>query len=203
MIARVDLVHNRFSKLLVLGRATNVGKKTAWSCLCDCGNISIVTTNNLVAEKTKSCGCRKKEASAAKGKANARHNMTNSPTWVSWSAMVYRCTNKNGKQYSTYKGMLCDDWINFEKFYKDMGERPLNYSIDRINVEKGYSLDNCRWASSKTQQNNKTNTRYLNIDGNKVALMIFANKLGIKKTAAQYFYSTLKKINNAGYEVKL
>lgn len=194
------LTGQRFHRLVVLSQAEGVSKRVIWHCLCDCGNTTDVPSHRLISGHTKSCGCRKKETGAENGRKNAQHGMTKSRTWVSWSAMVYRCTNTNGRQYSTYQGMLCDRWLDFNNFLSDMGERPDGTSIDRIDVKKGYSPENCRWATSKQQQRNRNNTRYLDINGQRVSLMEVAEALGIKKTAAQYFFSvSLKLVNEYGF----
>ena len=116
--------------------------------------------------------------------------------------MKFRCTNK-APRYQTWSGMLCKEWEEFENFYRDMGDRPDGASIDRIDVTKGYYKENCRWATSREQQNNKTNTRYLNVNNIKVSLMDYAGLLGLKKTEAQYFFTVLKKIQHVDDEVSL
>lgn len=63
-----DLTGQKFERLTVLERVENIGTKTAWKCLCDCGNIKIVTGNNLTQGRIKSCGCLKKEKQAAWGR---------------------------------------------------------------------------------------------------------------------------------------
>jgi hypothetical protein len=73
--------------------------------------------------------------------------------------MKQRCLNYNSKDYTNYGGRgikVCDRWINsFINFYNDMGDRPLGTSIDRIDVNGNYEPSNCRWSTSKEQQNNK------------------------------------------------
>ena len=84
-----------------------------------------------------------------------------------------------------------------------MGERPYATSIDRIDVQKGYYKENCRWATTKQQQRNKTNTRYLLVNGKQVALMEFAELFSIKKSAAQYFFSVMSTVNKLNLEVEI
>ena len=202
---RIDLSGKNFGKLQVQGRVENL-KRTAWACLCKCGNQTIVTTENLNSGKTASCGCRKIEAAkenCAKYGLKPTHGMSNTPTWNTWAAMVYRCTNTKNRQFKSYGGMLCDRWKNFEDFFLDMGERPDSTSIDRIDVRKGYYKENCRWATSKQQQRNKTNTRYLLVNGKQIALMEFAELLGIKKPAAQYFFSVMSAVDKLNLEVEV
>lgn len=65
-----DLTGQKFNRLTVIKKAENIGTRTAWECLCDCGNIVTVIGNNLTQNKTKSCGCLKKEKQQAWGASN-------------------------------------------------------------------------------------------------------------------------------------
>jgi hypothetical protein len=71
--------------------------------------------------------------------------------------MLDRCRNENNKNYKNYGGRgisVCERWYSFENFYADMGDRPENLSIDRINNDGNYEPGNCRWATHKEQMNN-------------------------------------------------
>jgi hypothetical protein len=76
-----------------------------------------------------------------------------------WVGMLQRCTNPRHISYPRYGGRgisVCDEWRSFERFLADMGEKPSPaHSIDRINNFVGYSKNNCRWATSKEQAQNK------------------------------------------------
>lgn len=77
--------------------------------------------------------------------------------------MISRCERFTDKDYSKYGGRgikVCEPWTDYKNFIKDMGERPDNLSLDRINVDGNYEKTNCRWASSSQQQKNKTSTRF-------------------------------------------
>jgi len=76
-----------------------------------------------------------------------------------WGNMKQRCYNENIPAYRNYGGRgitVCDEWLHdFKQFFKDMGEKPSSkHSIDRVDNDKGYSPDNCRWATSTTQSRN-------------------------------------------------
>ena len=82
--------------------------------------------------------------------------------------MKSRCLNENYSHYSYYGGRgikVCDEWLIFENFLKDMGDRPLNKTLDRIDSNGDYEPLNCRWALSKTQSENKRNSRVYDVDG--------------------------------------
>jgi hypothetical protein len=81
--------------------------------------------------------------------------------------MKSRCINKNSASYSNYgaRGItVCDRWKKFHFFNEDMGDCPDGMSIDRIDNNKGYFKENCRWATTKQQQRNRSDNVILTID---------------------------------------
>lgn len=83
-----------------------------------------------------------------------------SPTYRSWNAMKQRCQDKNHPAFYRYGGRgitVCERWQKFINFLEDMGERPEGKSVDRIDNNKGYCKENCRWATPKEQCNNTRN----------------------------------------------
>ena len=151
---------NRYGRLFVSKEAgCDPYGNRQWHCVCDCGNEKVVVGMNLRKGLTKSCGCLHKEIAREEGKKTATHGMALSRTYKSWIAMVRRCTKTTDQAWFKYGGAgitVCDRWVDsFENFYADMGDRPDGMTIDRINPFKGYSPDNCRWADSATQANNK------------------------------------------------
>jgi len=134
------------------------------------------------------------------------HGMAQTKVHKVWAGMLDRCRPDNKKHAKNYYNrgiVICDRWHEFENFYEDMGEPPIGMSLDRVDNDSIYTKENCRWASNITQQNNRQNTRYLNINGKKIPLMKFAANIGIKKTAAQYFYSVLKAASSLGLEISV
>jgi hypothetical protein len=90
-----------------------------------------------------------------------------------WAKMKNRChcTTNDAYKYYGAKGItVCDEWRNsFMAFYKDMGVRPYDTTLDRIDNTKGYSKSNCRWATRVEQERNKSNTLYVDFRGIKIS----------------------------------
>jgi hypothetical protein len=82
--------------------------------------------------------------------------------------MIQRCTNPNTKQFKDYGGRgitVCDEWLSFDAFLRDMGEKPDGLLIDRIDNDAGYSKQNCKWSSRREQQSNQRRTWHLTVGG--------------------------------------
>lgn len=107
-------------------------------------------------------------------------------TYNSYKSMLNRCTNLNASDYKRYGGRgitICDRWAGpngFFFFCKDMGIRPPDKTLDRIDNNKGYFPENCRWASKKEQQRNRRNNHFVSLNGKKITLIEAAEKLHIK-----------------------
>lgn len=88
-----------------------------------------------------------------------QHGLRKTPEYNTWANMLSRCCNQNNTHYANYGGRgitICDEWrSSFLAFFKDMGARPKNTTLDRIDNSKGYSPDNCRWVSQTIQNMNK------------------------------------------------
>lgn len=129
--------------------------------VCKCGTKCSVKAYNLKTHSSKKC----KKCANGTRTGNLSHGMSNLPEYKIWKSMKQRCHNKKNKHYRIYgkRGIfVCSDWLeSFENFYKDMGKKPSNkHSIDRIDNNKGYSKDNCRWATIIEQSHNKNLIKY-------------------------------------------
>ncbi len=144
----LNLTGQVFYKLTVIDKAGKDKRgNIRWNCICSCGKKTIVLANNLRCGNSKSCGCFIKEISTT-------HGMTKTPEHRSWKSMKGRCLNKKNPSYDWYgaKGItICNSWLMFENFFSDMGHRPENTSLDRIDSYGNYEPNNCRWTT-KTQQ---------------------------------------------------
>lgn len=158
-----DLTGARFGRWTALRIAVGV-KRVQWECECDCGNKKVIRANHLKSGVSKSCGCLNIELL----KKRATHGRSrNDAIYRIWQGMIQRCTNPKNPKYSYYGGRgisVCDRWGKFENFLHDMGERPKGLTLDRFPDKNGnYELSNCRWATWKQQQNNRSNNLSINI----------------------------------------
>ena len=164
----VDLTGQRFGRLIVIERAgSDKQKRATWKCSCDCGQVSIVSSGNLLKGITRSCGCIKREALIER---STTHQKRSSRLYITWQNMKKRCCNPIVHNYHRYGGRgitVCDEWRNdFGKFYEwaiangyDENAPYGQCTIDRIDNDKGYSPDNCRWVDMKVQNNNTSRNR--------------------------------------------
>ena len=110
-------------------------------------------------------------------------NRSGGRTYFAWRSMNARCYNTKHDAYLRYGGRgikVCARWrSNYDAFFADMGEVPAGLSLDRINNNKGYSKKNCRWATMKEQQNNRSSNRHITHKGVTRNLTQWAVQLGI------------------------
>lgn len=107
-----------------------------------------------------------------------------SAEYRSWAAMLQRCTNPHHKHFNKYGGAgvtVCDRWANsFQDFLADMGKRPgLEYSLERVDGSKGYEPGNCRWATRKEQQRNRTVVKVVEHAGRSQSVSAWAEEAGL------------------------
>lgn len=174
----IDLTGQKFGRLVVIERCENLGGKTAWLCVCDCGSRHKAAGSHLKSGYIKSCGCLAREHGST---VNLKHGKKGSPTYKTWLTMRQRCNNPNDSHYPRYGGRgigVCSRWESFQSFYDDMGERPKGRSIDRIDADGDYTPSNCRWSDPKEQANNRRNTKYLTLNGETKALGVWAEETG-------------------------
>lgn len=100
-----------------------------------------------------------------------------------WVRMKQRCYNPNDKAYKWYGGRgldVSDAWCKFENFYADMGDKPTTkHTLERIDNDKGYSRENCCWATMKEQGQNRRSNRLITYNGTTNSVSVWAEKIGI------------------------
>lgn len=180
---RKNLTGMRFGKLIVVGFSGREDGSTYWLCRCDCGREKVIAGRHLVDKTTRGCGCLAYENSK-------KHGMSGTPEYAAWKRMIKRCQDPNDHNFSKYgaRGIkVCRRWrVSFESFYEDMGPRPSPiYSLDRIDNNKGYSPDNCRWATRTEQANNRTSNRIVTFSDKTQTVTQWAREVHLNPKAIQ------------------
>lgn len=184
--ADIDLTGQRFGKLVVLKRYRRVGYVQHWTCKCDCGLITEVPRhNNLMSGMAKACGhCREgKRQPVTHGHSTKGY----SRTYTSWCSMKRRCksTKRANADHYALAGVSYDaSWEDFSAFLADMGERPDGMTLDRKDGAKGYSKENCRWATPTTQTRNRSIAKTHTQDGCTMYIAEWATEAGLSYSAA-------------------
>lgn len=159
------VVGDKFARWTVMSEPFSRGKALQVNCTCECGGKSSVPISNLVLGKSKSCGCLAREVASARG----RHWKSGTKVYAVWRNMLTRCGNPKADRYNQYGGRgiaVCDEWLTFDNFYSDMGDIPgEGCSIGRVDNDKGYCKENCRWETAVQQQNNTSRNRMVDING--------------------------------------
>lgn len=190
----LNLVRQKFGMLTFISRE---GLSPIGYFKCDCGefvykNIAHAKRNKF----TSSCGCFLKKYCKER---ESTHGMSKQSEFTSWQAMLDRCYNKNNVSYKRYGGRgikVCKRWrYSFENFFSDMGLKPTpKHSLDRYpNNDGNYEPSNCRWATRKEQQRNRSNTPFLEYNGQRLTLQEWADILNIPK------YTLLRKLKKQDF----
>lgn len=180
-----DIGGQHFGRLTAIGpvrkdRYMNV----LWLCQCTCGNQKVIVGRQLWGGKVKSCGCLQRELSAQRA---TRHGLSNTRAYSVWGGIKERCMNPNNDDYALYGGRgirVHSEWINdFKAFYEHVAFLPhfdeKNFSLDRIDNERGYEPGNVRWATSRQQgRNTRVNVRY-EYSGENLTMSEWSEKTGI------------------------
>lgn len=185
---KLDLKGKKMGRLTPIQEAGSTkDKKIKWLCLCDCGNTVVVIGKELKSGGTKSCGCLRREVcklnaviihgDAVGGKIT--------PEYLAWINMKCRCYDENDDSYKNYgeRGIIvCDRWLNsYKNFLEDMGRRPSNlHSLERKDNDGIYEPSNCKWATQGVQSRNRRTNVWLEHDGQRMILLDWAHKWGIK-----------------------
>ena len=194
-----DYTGQRFGRLTAMSLVARDTKWCAhlWSFKCDCGAEKAISIKSVTSGNTASCGCSASESLKAR---NTTHGLSRGQPseYRSWKDMRSRCLNGNNTSYADYGGRgisICSRWASFAVFFADMGARPNNNTLDRVDVNGGYSPENCRWAAADVQANNKRTNRTLTISGETRTLAQWCQHFNIEPSKVRY------RLNN-GWGVK-
>ena len=195
---RLNLVNHTFGRLKVTDFAYSKNGRSFWKCKCECGNEKIIIGKDLQRGTIRSCGCLRAETSR---KRMTTHGATDSRLYNIWTSMKQRCeTSKEEKFIKDYQNRgikVCEEWHDFAVFQKWALENGYkdNLSIDRIDNNKGYYPENCRWADNIIQANNKRNNRWLTYNNKTQTIAQWARELGMN-------YNTLGQRIRMGWSVE-
>lgn len=153
-----NLTGERYERLIVLGPIERRGNgHTVYSCRCDCGAPTNATCSNLRSRHTQSCGCLMRERTSL---ANGTHRRSKTRLYGVWVQMRQRCELATAPNYRWYGGRgirVCQRWKDsFEAFVQDMGDRPNDCEIDRIDNDGHYEPGNCRWVTKQVNLQNRS-----------------------------------------------
>lgn len=186
-----DMTGMRFGRLTVLYPNGKDSKGyIIWHCRCDCGNECDVVGRYLRAGGTTSCGCYHREQHR---KAVSTHRESKTRLYRVYRTMLGRCQNPNAHEYENYGGRgitVCEEWQSYERFRDwaiangyDPNAKHGKCTLDRIDTNKGYSPDNCRWVPMKTQERNRRNNVNLTFNGETHCIAEWAEIIGISPQA--------------------
>lgn len=169
---------NRFGRLTAVRFVEIKDFSQYWLFKCSCGNEKVICASRVKSGRIKSCGCLRN-----KTKNNYKHGMTGTPIHKIWTNMKSRCLDPNNPNYENYGGRgitICSRWMKFENFYQDMRNKPKGKTLDRIDNNKSYYKENCRWSTLFQQANNKRNNHLLTFKGKTQTIAEWARYLNVK-----------------------
>jgi len=148
-----------FEGIVKRGNKEIVDRRKYAVFICLCGKRFVCLVKHIRNGNTKSCGCHNDRVRAERGRKQlTTHGRTRTREFRSWEGALQRCYNKNATGYERWGGagvIVCERWRNsFEAFFEDMGPRPPETSLDRIDPFGHYEPSNCRWADRSTQNKN-------------------------------------------------
>lgn len=160
-------------------------KGNVWRVLCDCGRESEKRVSDFWKLQACSYAC-------PLHKTRRAYPLGSRKEYMAWKDMLRRCLDSGHPSYADYGGRgitVYEGWVdNFHAFYEHVGAAPARHSIDRVDNNKGYEPNNVRWATRKTQSNNRRNTVYITANGQTKSLTEWAEHLGVAYDKLYYRY---------------
>jgi hypothetical protein len=182
MPAPLNLVNQKFGRLLVIAKADNPKKHSSrWLCLCDCGVYKNTSGYLLTSQQTKSCGCLRKEVTSAQF---TKHKFSATPIYRVWQGMKKRCNYPGDVGWENYGGRgitVCAQWQeSFETFLEDVGKPPFpRAQLDRIDNGGNYEPNNVHWVTNQQNSINRRNSVQFTYNGLTLHVQEWSKKLGI------------------------
>ena len=176
----------RFGMLTVVENLPSRNGKAMARCQCDCGKIWKGRIDAIKGREAASCGCRKSLPPR-----NDKHGMSHSKLYGVWSQMRNRCNNPNDSSYTRYGGRgisVCPEWDEAATFisWALKSGYTEGLQIDRIDNDKGYSSDNCRFVTRKENCRNRRTNRHVTIGSQTKTITEWAEIAGISSGALRH-----------------
>lgn len=174
-----------FGNLTAVRFHSKKGAIPYWLFRCTCGVEKVINAYMVIHGHTKSCGCLRKNVIT-------KHGKVGTSLYTTWRGIKDRCYNKSVKAYKNYGGRgitMCTEWKkDFMSFYNWAIENGYKkgLSIDRINNDKGYCPENCRWVTRKEQNRNYRRNRILTYKGETLCFADLCKKYNVGFTTAYY-----------------
>lgn len=154
---------DKYRDIMLTGKAYSTDKRKYVEFICCCGNTNWGRLDSIKSDRIKSCGCRISRIGTigVSQRTSSKHGKSRHPLYKTWGRMITRCTNKKLESYKNYGGRgisVCNEWAkSFPNFYEWAinNKWDSKLSLDRIDNNKGYSPENCRWATSAAQVRNR------------------------------------------------
>ncbi len=185
----IDISGRVFGRLTVIGPVRRLysssGTVVIWLCVCACGTEKEIRGNDLRRGVQVSCGCHSAEVSSRRLKTHGQARTGRvTGEYKSWQDMRARCLNPKNSSFENYggRGITVDArWDSYEAFIADMGSRPTpKHTLERIDVNKGYGPNNCRWATKTEQSKNTRRSRHVTYNGRTQIAADWAREVGLR-----------------------
>lgn len=175
-----------YHRLTVIGVVP--GKANRCVCRCQCGSLLYSHSYRVLTGNTKSCGCLKKDQTAA---IKSTHGMSKSKEYRCWQSMKERCYSGDWRVNAGYKKrgiVVCDRWLErFENFYADMGPMPTpKHTVERVDNNGNYCPENCKWATKQEQTRNTSRNVHIEVNGCRKTRSEWSRVGGISEEAIKY-----------------
>lgn len=189
----------RHFNIVIIGAASDrITRRLYWIYQCDCGTVERVETKAL-SKKKKCPKCAHLDQTAKVTKHGHAKEKQRSSLYNTWLSMKKRCSNPADSSYPHYGGRgikVCDRWLNFENFYRDMHPKPSpSHQINRINNNGNYEPSNVNWVTPAENSNNRRSSVILSWQGKTLTLAEWAIEVNLP-------YSALKQRYKKGWSIE-
>ena len=177
-----DVSGERFGRLVAVKRVgTTKHKGAVWRCVCDCGNEVDAPLINLRVGFKRSCGCLAAENHKRNADRSRTHGLRGHPVYAVYYGAKARCQNPNHVSWERYGGRGIEFRLPpFDEFWEIMGASWFEgASIDRIDNNGHYEIENVRWPTDAEQANNRRNNVWIEFNGERKSLTQWAAQLGM------------------------